>query len=76
MIYVSLSRFSSERADKAIVTLAEHGFLNIEMSSDTAYYDGFEADLSGLKKKYGLNLLCHNYFPPAAGDFLICVVKK
>lgn len=64
MIYVSSSCVRAKRISEAVGTLAEAGFRCIELSGGTDYYPALETDLLNLKKKYDLNYLCHNYFPP------------
>ena len=71
MIYVSSSCSNQKKIGAAIRELAEHGFRNIELSGGTEYYEGYEEDIVDLKNKYNLNLLVHNYFPPARDDFVL-----
>jgi len=71
MIYVSSSCVKAKKIHQAVVELADHGFKNIELSGGTTFYSELEHDLFELKKKYGLNYLLHNYFPPPQEDFVI-----
>jgi len=71
MIYVSSSCSKQKKIGHAIQELAEHGFHNIELSGGTEFYEGYEEDLFGLKEKYHLNFLVHNYFPPPKEDFVL-----
>lgn len=71
MIYVSSSCVKQKKIKDSILKLIDNGFKNIELSGGTEYYDGFEDDLLELKKKYGLNYICHNYFPPPKKHFVL-----
>lgn len=64
MIYISSSCVKHSKIKDSVQELVENGFRNIELSGGTESYEGFEDDLLELKEKYGLNYLCHNYFPP------------
>ncbi len=71
MIYVSSACSKQKRIGPAIQELFDHGFPNIELSGGTEYYEGYENDIFELKEKYALNLLIHNYFPPAKEEFVL-----
>lgn len=71
MIYVSTSCVRHEKIKDCVAELACEGFKNIELSGGTKLYDEFEEDLVDLKHKYGLNYLCHNYFPPPRKPFVL-----
>lgn len=71
MIYVSSSCSKQKNIGAAILELAEFGFQNIELSGGTKYYENYENDLFELKKKFNLNYLVHNYFPPQKDDFVL-----
>lgn len=71
MIFVSSSCVNNARIADSVRSLAEAGFKNIELSGGTAYYDGYEKDLSILRKEYQLNYRCHNYFPPPKTPFVL-----
>lgn len=75
MIYVSSCCSKQKKIGAAIRELAEHGFKNIELSGGTEYYEGYEEDIFDLKKKYNLNFLIHNYFPPPKEDFVINIAS-
>lgn len=71
MIYISTSSIKANKISTAIKTLVNYGFKNIELSGGTKYYDRLEDDLLDLQKKYDLNYLIHNYFPPPKEDFVL-----
>ena len=71
MIYLSTSCLKHSNIKHSVQELADNGFRNIELSGGTDYYPGFADDLLELKEKYGLNYLCHNYFPPPKEHFVI-----
>ena len=71
MIYVSSSCSKEEEIGAVILELARDGFCNIELSGGTEYYEGYENDILDLKKKYNLNYLVHNYFPPPKEHFVL-----
>lgn len=71
MIYISSSCVKNKTIKESVQELVENGFTNIELSGGTEYYDGFEHDLLDLKKKYDLNYICHNYFPPPKEHFVL-----
>ena len=55
----------------AVNLLHKNGFKNVELSGGLSYSDSTERDLIGLKTKYGLDYICHNYFPPAKEAFVL-----
>ena len=71
MIYISTSCVKSTRIDESVMKLVDAGFTNIELSGGTENYSGFEEDLLRLKKKYTINYLLHNYFPPPKQHFVL-----
>ena len=71
MIYISSSCVKNKTIKESVQELVDSGFKNIELSGGTEYYDGFEDDLLKLKKKYNLNYICHNYFPPPKEHFVL-----
>jgi sugar phosphate isomerase/epimerase len=71
MLFVSSSCSKCEKIGDAIREFADHGFLNIELSGGTSYYDEIEDDIISLKEKYNLNYLVHNYFPPSSETHVI-----
>lgn len=71
MIYVSTSCVKTKRISEAIELLARSGFVNIELSGGTDFYDGLEEDVFALKNKFSLNYISHNYFPPPREHFVL-----
>jgi len=71
MIYVSSSCVKHKKIGDSVKELVANSFKNIELSGGSDYYDGFEEELLELKEKYGLNFLCHNYFPPPKEHFVL-----
>ncbi len=71
MIYVSTACVKTKRISEAIELLARSGFVNIELSGGTDFYDGLEEDIFALKNKYSLNYILHNYFPPPREHFVL-----
>lgn len=71
MIYISSSCVKNKTIKESVQEFVDSGFKNIELSGGTEYYDGFEDDLLKLKKKYNLNYICHNYFPPPKEHFVL-----
>ncbi|CCK81695.1 TIM barrel protein [Desulfobacula toluolica] len=71
MIYISSACSKQRLICPAVKELVEQGFRNIELTGGTKYYDGYESDLLELKKKYDLNFLVHNYFPPPKDPFIL-----
>lgn len=51
--------------------LAKAGYRNIELSGGTQPYPELEQDLLSLQRKYSLNYVCHNYFPPPEKPFVV-----
>ncbi|MDA7803422.1 sugar phosphate isomerase/epimerase [Crocinitomix sp.] len=75
MIYVSSACVKNNSIADSVEQLAKEGFLNIELSGGTQFYEGFEKDLLKLRAKYNLNYLCHNYFPPPETAFVVNVAS-
>ena len=71
MVYISTSCVRGERISQVIETLAAAGIRNVELSGGTVFYDGLEADLIALKRRYHLTYSCHGYFPPPKTPFVI-----
>lgn len=71
MIYVSSSCVSASTIGEAVRKLVDAGYQNIELSGGTKLYDQLENELISLKSEFGLNFLCHNYFPPPPQSFVV-----
>ncbi len=71
MIYISSSCIKTNSIKETVTTLANAGFKNIELSGGTRFYPEYETDLLQLQKKYELNFLVHNYFPPPTKPFVL-----
>jgi len=71
LIYISSSCIKAKKIADSVVQLADEGFTNIELSGGTENYPELERDLVSLKTEYGLNYLCHNYFPPPEKHFVL-----
>lgn len=71
MIYISSSCVKASLIKDSIEKLYQYGFQNIEFSGGTRPYDEMENDILNFKKKYDLNYLCHNYFPPPRENFVL-----
>ena len=71
MIYISSSCIKSDKIKDSILKIAGEGYNNIELSGGTNYYYGYIDDLIDLKKKFNLNYIIHNYFPPPEDHFVI-----
>jgi sugar phosphate isomerase/epimerase len=76
MMYICSSASTKDNIRDAVTELAERGFLNIELGGGTKYYDGIDGDIAELKEKYKLNLLIHNYFPPARKNFVMNITSR
>lgn len=70
-IYISSSCVKASTISDAVCTLADEGFQNIELSGGTEYYPSLTKDLTELQKRYNLNFLLHNYFPPPEKHFVL-----
>ncbi len=71
MIYISTACVKHNKISDSVKELAENGFLNIELSGGTEYYEGYVDDLLELQKEYKINYICHNYFPPPKEHFVL-----
>ena len=71
MIFVSSSCVVSKTIGESVLALANEGFVNIELSGGTEYYNDYLDDLFDLKRKYSLQYLVHNYFPPPEDHFML-----
>lgn len=71
MIYISSACSPEKKIDNAIEDLAGNGFRHIELTGGTFYFPGYESRLFELKKKYKLDFLIHNYFPPPEDPFIL-----
>src|ERR1051326_2395182 len=75
MIFVSSSCARGATIADSVEKLVALGFRNIELSGGTAPYPSLQKDLLELQQKYGLNYLCHNYFPPSPVPFVINIAS-
>ena len=71
MIFISASYVKHDKGKNSIEELALGGFKNIELSGGTKYCERYKEYLMGLKDRYNLNYLLHNYFPPPKNDFML-----
>lgn len=71
MIYVSSACVYNSYIGETVEQFAKAGITNIELSGGTKYYEHIEADLKSLKRKYGLQYVCHAYFPPPKEDIVV-----
>lgn len=78
MIYISSSAFTQEKITDTVLECIKLGILNIELSGGTKPYQEITNDLINLQKRYGINFLIHNYFPPLEEypDFVMNVAAK
>lgn len=76
MIYISSSCIKSGYLRDTVELLAKSGFSRIELSYGGKYYEGYKEDLLDLKKKYGLDYSCHNYFIPEADEFVLNLASQ
>lgn len=78
MIYISSSACAKDKVKDAVLEFVKLGILNIELSGGTRFYGRIEEDLLNLKKRFGVNFLIHNYFPPLAeySDFVMNVASQ
>ena len=75
MIYISSAAVNSASIEDAVNKLAGIGIRNIELSGGTEYSDNILKNLKHLKKKFSLNILIHNYFPPPKKDFVLNIAS-
>ncbi|MFA6924577.1 MAG: TIM barrel protein [Bacteroidales bacterium] len=71
MIFISTSCVKQKHINESIIKLVQNGFKNIELSGGTEYYLNIVDDLIDLKKKYNINYILHNYFPPQKENFVL-----
>lgn len=71
MIYISTSCVRATTIKGCIEFLNKNGFSAIELSGGTDYYEMLEDDVMICKEKYSLSFICHNYFPPPKGHFIL-----
>jgi sugar phosphate isomerase/epimerase len=76
MIYVSSAAVNSSSLEDSVNTLAGICIRNIELSGGLSYSDNILKKLKGLKKKFSLNLLIHNYFPPSKKEFVLNIASN
>jgi len=67
LLYISSGASQYKDIPKVIEEFVSFNIFNIELSGGLKYYEGWKKDLTNLKRKYNLNLLIHNYFPPVKG---------
>ncbi len=62
MIYISTACLENVSTVEAVELLGANGFDNIELSGGRGCFEKFEKELIGIKRRYDLNFICHNYF--------------
>ena len=75
MYYISSTICGKARIKDVVLELIGLGFSNIELSGGTVFYEGIEEDLLDLRKRYKVNFLVHNYFPPARDSFVMNIAS-
>ena len=75
MIYVSTSCIKNNSIKDSVLQLVNNGYLNIELSGGTNFYENYLQDLLFLKKKFNLNYSVHNYFPPPKNHFVLNIAS-
>jgi len=75
VIYISSSCAIEPAICAAVEKIALNGYKNIELSGGAEYYDGLLDDLIKIKEKYGLEYLCHNYFPPEKEGIVVNIAS-
>ena len=71
MIFLSTDILRKKSILEIIVILEKNGIKNLELTGGTQYEEYLLKKVFELKKKLGLNLQLHNYFPPPATPFII-----
>jgi sugar phosphate isomerase/epimerase len=71
MIYISSFSVKNKMMKDIIEIFIKNGIKNIELSGGTDWYKDIYNDIFTLKKKFSLNLLIHNYFPPPKEHFVL-----
>ena len=74
-IFVSSSCIKSRSIEESVKCIAENEIKNIELSGGTHLQKNYINKLIKLKKKYNLNYLVHNYFPPPKKHFLLNIAS-
>ena len=70
-IFVSSSGIKIRNLEHNISYLANNGIKNIELSGGCVYGTNILTKLKKLKKKYNLEFMVHNYFPPPKNNFVL-----
>lgn len=70
MIYISTGHFQKQSTVESVSLLAQNGFKNIELSAGR-YEASLPEGLQQLKRQYGLDFICHNYFPVSSSPFVL-----
>lgn len=71
MLYISTSCVKAQTLTEAIKILHENGFSNIELSGGAGYHADAEREIIDIRKRFGLDYLCHNYFVRSEEPFTV-----
>ena len=71
MIYISSFCIKAKTVRESIERLASLGYRRIELSGGMAKEEDMTRTLLSLKKDFGVDLICHNYFPPPPENFVL-----
>ena len=72
--FISTLNFSTSHVKKiaeTIYDMIDEGIKNIEISPYHSFEENIEEKLLGIVKKHNVNILLHNYAPPAKESFLL-----
>jgi len=75
-IYISSSASAKDNIKDAVLELVNLGFLDIELSGGTKFYEGLQEDLFNLQRVHGINFYVHNYFPPLKSQLVMNITSK
>ena len=74
--YLSTANSKKNILSEVLDEFIAFGIKNIELSGNLRFYRNMQRDLRNYKRRYGLQLLIHNYFPPVEDAFVLNLATK
>ncbi|AZO94017.1 TIM barrel protein [Halocella sp. SP3-1] len=77
-LFISSAWLDYENLDikSKIEKIVSNGLNNIELSGGEVFYENILEDILCLQKKYNINYIIHNYFPPPRKDFVLNIASE
>jgi sugar phosphate isomerase/epimerase len=76
MIYVSTACVKGQGLNDSLRLLNDHGFKHVECSGGNRFEESYRDILLTAKSRWGMDFLCHNYFPVPKSGFVLNLASR